>query len=375
MNVLMITPRYFPHMGGIETHVHEVGRRLVRQGVNVTLLTTEPQDLYSQFPRETGDEGMRVIRVKAWPPGRDYYIAPEIFSLVKHGTWDLIHCQGCHTFVPPVGMLAARRARIPYVVTFHTGGHSSTFRNSIRGMQWQLLRPLLAGASKLIGVSHFEVDYFRQALRLPSRQFRVIPNGATLPTLTHPAPSSKASSQTLIVSVGRLERYKGHQRVITALPIIRERCPDARLLILGAGPYEANLRQLAQQTGVAVAVEIRSVPASDRQGMAETLSQATLVALLSEYEAHPVAVMEALALQRPVLVADTSGLREIAQQGLARAIPLQSTPEEVARAALQQIEQPLIPPAHFTLPTWDDCTRQLRDTYTSVLAGREQCAS
>ncbi len=371
----MITPRYFPHMGGIETHVHEVGRRLVRQGASVTLLTTEPLEQYHQFPREVEDGGMRVVRVKAWPPRRDYYVAPEIFSLVKRGTWDLIHCQGCHTFVPPMGMLAARRANIPYVVTFHTGGHSSSFRNHIRGMQWQLLRPLLARASTLIGVSRFEADYFRQTLHLPARQFCVIPNGSTLPTLPHPASSPQTPGQTLIVSVGRLERYKGHQRLITALPKIRERSSDARLLILGAGPYEAHLRQLARRTGVADVVEIRAVPAIDRQGMAETLSQAALVALLSEYEAHPVAVMEALALRRPVLVADTSGLREIAQQGLARAIPLRSTPEEVAQAVLQQIEEPLVPPAHFTLPTWDDCARQLYETYTGILTGREQCAS
>lgn len=376
MNILMITPRYFPHMGGIETHVHEVGRRLVRSGVTVTLLTTEPQDLYHQFPRETEDEGMRVIRVKAWPPKRDYYIAPEIFSLVKHGAWDLIHCQGCHTFVPPIAMLAAKRAKIPYIVTFHTGGHSSTLRNKMRGMQWQALRPLLARASTLIGVSRFEADYFRNSLRLPSQHFRVIPNGATLPMLHHPAPSStNTPGQTLIVSVGRLERYKGHQRLITALPIIRQQRPDTRLLILGAGPYEANLHHLAQQSGVADAVEIRAIPPGDRRAMAVTLSQAHLVALLSAYEAHPVAVMEALALQRPVLVADTSGLREIAQQGLARAIPLHSTPQEVAQAALQQIEQPLIPPAHLALPTWDECARQLRDAYTAILAGREQCAS
>src|SRR5579859_6785512 len=365
LKVLMITPRYFPHMGGIETHVHEVGRRLVRQGVSVTLLTTKPQELYHQFPREVEDEGMRVIRVKAWPPGRDYYVAPEIFSLVKQGTWDLIHCQGCHTCVPPVGMLAARWAKIPYIVTFHTGGHSSPFRNKIRGMQWQLLRPLLAGASKLIGVSRFEADYFRQVLRLPSRQFSVIPNGSTLPALAHPTSSSETSSRTLIVSVGRLERYKGHQHLITALPKILERSPDAHLLILGAGPYEACLRQFARQTGVADAVEIRSVPPSDRRGMAETLSQATLVTLLSEYESHPVAVMEALALQRPVLVASTSGLQELAEQKLVRSVSLNSTPEEIAAAALRQIEEPLIP-AQDALPTWEDCARKLLIIYNAV---------
>jgi len=372
LNVLMVTARYFPCMGGIETHVHEVGRRLARDGVNVTLLTTVPQGLTTPLPREDEVEGMRIIRVQAWPPQRDYYIAPEMYSIIKRGKWDLIHCQGCHTFVPPLAMLAAKEAKIPYVVTFHTGGHSSGFRNRIRGIQWRLLRPLLARASKLIGVSNFEAEYFRDMLRLPTQQFTVIPNGATLPSLT--CLTSGTANQSLIVSVGRLERYKGHQHLITALPKIRERCPDAQLLILGVGPYEATLRELAQKVGVAEHVEIRSVPASDRQGMVEILSQATLLALLSEYEAHPIAVMEALALRRPVLVADTSGLREIAERGLARAVSLKSTPEEVSLAALQQIEEPLIPPAHLELPTWDDCTRQLQAIY-KVSVRRQQCVS
>ena len=371
LRVLMVTPRYFPYMGGIETHVHEAGRRLVEKGINVTLLTTMPHIPHNPFPKEEVIEGMRVIRVRAWPPQRDYYIAPEIYSIIEHGEWDIVHCQGCHTFVPPVTMLAAKKAKIPYVVTFHTGGHSSPFRNGIRSIQWKLLRPLLANASMLIGVSQFEVDYFRDLLYLPPQKFTVIPNGGTLPSLAYLLP--RISTQSLIVSVGRLERYKGHQRLITALPKIREQRPDAQLLILGTGPYEATLRELAWKVGVAEHVDIRSVPGSERQAMAEMLSQAMLVALLSEYEAHPVAVMEALALRRPVLVADTSGMRELAEQGFARSVSLDSTPEEIAAAALRQIEEPLLP-APLALPTWEDCTRKLLTIY-NMSVGREQCAS
>src|SRR5260370_14019798 len=100
----------------------------------------------------------------------------------------------------------------------------------------------------------------------------------------------RTSAQTLIVSIGRLERYKGHQRLITALPKIREWRSDVRLLILGAGPYEANLREFARGIGVAEHVGICSVSARDRQGMAEILLQAAIVALLSEYETPPIAV-------------------------------------------------------------------------------------
>src|SRR5437588_12821352 len=91
LSVLMVTPHYFPHVGGIATHVHEVGCRLVGSGVNVTLLTTMPDTFPTPFPKEEVIEGMRVIRVQAWPPQRDYYIAPEIYSIIVRGGWDLVH--------------------------------------------------------------------------------------------------------------------------------------------------------------------------------------------------------------------------------------------------------------------------------------------
>lgn len=75
-----------------------------------------------------------------------------------------------------------------------------------------------------------------------------------------------------------------------------------------------------------------------------------------------------------MLVADTSGMHELAELGLVRAVPLNSSLEEIALAALQQIEEPLTPPEHHILPTWDDCARQLQAIY-NVSIRREQCAS
>ena len=360
-NVLMVTPRYFPYMGGVETHVHEVGRRLAQDGIKVTLLTSVPDG--QSLPREEMVEGMRVIRVPVWPSHGEYYLSPEFYTFISKGGWDIVHCQGCHTTVPFLAMLAAKRANIPYVVTFHTGGHSSRFRSKIRGIQWQLLRPLFAGAKKLIGVSQFEADYFHSVLHLPEQQFAVIPNGAIMPVLPTVMPE-RPVDQTLIISTGRLEYYKGHHRLIMALPKIREQIPDARLLIIGAGPYEDALRELVQKTGMNDYIEIRAIPSKDRKLMAATLAQASLVTLLSEYEAHPIAVMEALSLGRSVLVADTSGLHELAQRGLVRAIPLHSTATEVATAVVQQIKNPLNP-SQISLPTWENCVQDLEDLYTT----------
>jgi glycosyltransferase involved in cell wall biosynthesis len=363
--ILMVTARFLPYMGGIETHVHEVGSRLAQRGINITILTTMPHGQSAFLPEEEVIEGMQVVRVPAWPRNRDYYLAPKIAAIIKQGNWDLVHCQGCHTFVPPLAMLAAKQAGLPYIVTFHTGGHSSSIRSKIRDTQWRLQRTLLAGASRLVGVSRFEADYFRHLLQLPKEQFAVVYNGATMPIM--PSEPEMSSQQTLIISIGRLERYKGHQHIIAALPEIRKWRSDARLLILGKGPYEAELRTLAQKRGVDEWVTISSIPPGDRTEMAKILSQAALVTLLSDYEAHPIAVMEALALRRPVLTTDSSGFKELAEQGWVRVVPMHCSASDIARAVQLQIESPLMPSAELALPTWDDCTEQLLEIYCSVI--------
>jgi glycosyltransferase involved in cell wall biosynthesis len=361
--VLFVTARYFPDAGGVETHCYEVARRLARQNIDVTVLATARRP---GLPACEVVDGVTIRRVPAWPADRDYYFAPGIWKIIREGGWDVVHVQGVHTLVAPLAMLAARSARIPYVLTFHTGGHSSRVRRSIRGAQWAVLRPLLAGADRLIGVSRFEARDFAARLRLPTSQFAVVRNGAQLPP---PPTLQERTDGTVLVSIGRLERYKGHHRVIAALPAVLEQRPDARLLILGAGPCEEELRQQAQALGVGGRVEIRAIPAADRVAMSTAVASADLVTLLSDYEAHPIAVLEALSLKRPVLVADTSGLRELAEDGLVTAIDPRSAPRAVAAAILRQLDDPLTP-TDIVLPGWEECVSELRAVYERVLDRR-----
>lgn len=364
LRLLMVSARYFPFVGGTEAHTYEVSKRMAAAGHDVTVLTTDPD---GDLPGEEEHDGVKIRRVHAYPRQRDYYFAPRVLSIIASGGWDVVHVQGYHTFVAPMAMLAARRAGIPYVVTFHSGGHSSAARNAARSLQRSLLKPLLSGAVQLIGVSEFEANFFAEQLGLDRSRFVVIPNGSHLPRLDDPI---LPDPQPLIVSSGRLERYKGHQRIIGAIPHLLEQRPDVRLRIAGTGPYEDELHQLVDDLDLEDHVEIGGVPAGDRQGMAELLSRASLVVLFSEYEAHPVAVMEALSLSRPVLVADTSGLRELAEKGLVSSLPLQSTPAEIAAGIIYLLDHPLIP-SDIALPTWDDCTARLLSVYHEI-ANRKQ---
>jgi len=365
LRVLMVAPRYTPHpQGGIAMHIYQVGRRLARMGVDVTILAT---DVSGQLAAVEESEGMHILRVRAWPTNKDYYFAPDIYRVITRGNWDLVHCQGYNNLIPPLAMLAAKRANIPYILSIHSGGDVSDLRKALRGLHRKMLRPLLSQAEKLIAVSDFEVHLFREELRLPTELFTIISNGVEhLSDVSIVANATEgASNSPLIVSIGRLVRYKGHQRVIAALPKVLEQIPATRLRIVGVGPYEPVLRKMARKLGVADHVEIRPVPGGDWAGMASLLARANLVTLLSEHEGQGIVVLEALALNRPVLVAGTSALKEFADRGLVRAVPLESTPETVASAIVGQLRQPLLPP-RVQLPTWDDCTADLFALYQTV---------
>ncbi len=356
----MVCPRFLPETGGTETHVYEVARRLAALGgFDITVLTT---DRSRRLPQQEVVEGIAVLRVPAWPRGRDYYLAPGIATVIRERRWDLVHCQSIHTPVPLLAMISARRVGIPYLITFHTGGHSSRLRNAMRTTQWRLAGPLLRHAAALIAVSRFEAVTLARHARLGGDRVVVIPNGGALP----PPRAGTVAVPGRIVSVGRLEQYKGHHRVIKALPHVMREIPGAHLLILGSGPYEADLRELARRLGVSDRVSIGHIAPADRQGMATALAESSVVAALSDYEAHPVAVMEALCVGCPVVGYDTAGIGELVAAGWVRGVPRGAPAAALAQELVKAMSSPAsVDPAQ--LPSWDSCADKLAHVYLSSL--------
>ncbi len=368
LRILMVTPRYLPEIGGVERHVHEVATRIAAGGeASVTVLTTVRDGSAASVRRE-GD--VEVRRVPAHPRGRDWMFAPALVPAIRQGAWDVVHLQSYHTLVAPLAMAAAAGSHIPYVVTFHGGGHSQRLRNLARRRQRALLRPLLVRAAALVALAPFELDLYASQLRIARERFVLIPNGIDLPAV--PAPERRNggpdSAHPLIASVGRLERYKGHHRVLAAFPRVLEAVPGARLWIAGSGPYEPQLRRLAADLGVSESVEISAVAADDRSEMARRLSQVDVVVLLSDFETNPIAALETVAAGRPLLVATGSGLGELAQRGLARAFDRELDPRLAGEAILHELREPLERPS-VALPTWDDCAAALLALYRRVVGG------
>ena len=361
LRVAMVTAFAYPLMAGIATHVHEVATHLGAAGVDVTVLTT---DRTWDLPVEEQLPGYRVRRWRAYPRSRDYYLAPGLARhLLRADDYDVVHVEGVHSLVAPTALAAARRAGIPSVLTLHTGGHSSALRNSLRPLQWRLLTPLLR-STVIVATGENERDIFAAVLKDTEGTIRLIRNGSEPLPIDRSA--EKPAGSPLLVSVGRFERFKGHHRILRALPAILAQVPDARLVLVGAGPYEQPLRAMASQLGVGDRVSVRTFSPERRGAMGKLVADADVFCLLSEYEGHPMAVLEALGAGTKVLLAESPGLAELGRAGLATTVALEAPPEQVAAAALAVAAAPrMAPPA---LPSWADCAEEYRRLYHEVAA-------
>lgn len=370
MHILMVAARYLPTVGGTEIHTAEVSTRLVARGHQVTVVTADATDAPAGTPDRATVDGVDIVRLPARLTGPEIRFSRPLYRYVREWTGDVIHVQGYHTLSAPTGLLAARHARLPHVLTFHSGGHSSRLNTAIRPVQRAGLRPLLASADHLIGVSDFERDTFITQLRLPAERFSTIPNGADFDVDALAAlPPIVPDGIRRIATVGRLEKYKGHHRVIAAMPELLRRCPGVQLQIIGTGPYEPDLRAQVAELGLTASVEFQSFPAANRAGMVDALRRADLVTLMSDYESQGMAAVEALVLGRPLVVADNSALGELARRYDVTAVPVNASPAQLAIT----LAEVLLNPPPVAVPSvfrWEDAVDRLEACYEAVLHAR-----
>jgi len=96
--VAMVSSLYSPYVGGVETHVNEVARRIAASGCDLTVLTT---DLTGELPPVEHEENLTVRRFPAWPSWADLYISPRLVRQLGDGGFDLVHVQGVNNLLPP----------------------------------------------------------------------------------------------------------------------------------------------------------------------------------------------------------------------------------------------------------------------------------
>lgn len=361
----MVCARFPPLIGGTEAHVFELSKRLADRGHEVRVLTTV---LERALVGTTTEHGVTVERVLGRPRGSDLHFSPALRRMVATEQADVVHVQGYHTLVAPMAMSAAIRTQVPFVVTFHSGGHSSSLRRAARPIQHRILRHWIRAADGLIGVSAFESDFFRHRLGLSIGAIETIPNGVAPEFMFVDRSRQDRSQGDVIVSFGRLEVYKGHDKVIRSFAQCQRARPDARLRIVGNGSQRSQLTALADDLGVGNLVEITSVPYGNREELANELRRADLVVLMSSYESQGIAGFEALATGARLIVADGSALTELSVYDGVEVVPQHGGRELTDMISLQLSRAPIT--VSPRLPTWEDTTDRVEAMYRRVIADR-----
>jgi glycosyltransferase involved in cell wall biosynthesis len=158
-----------------------------------------------------------------------------------------------------------------------------------------------------------------------------------------------------IVHVGRFNRQKRHDRLLKAFAKVRA---DVRLLLLGEGRLEADIRSLAEKLGIAGRVVFMGF----RQNPYPVIKNAKALVLTSDFEGLPTVIIEAISLGVPVVATDCpSGIDEIIDRPSPVFVPLDDI-DGIAAA----IDDAVVHPEKYTRP--------LNPKFSSQFAARQYAA-
>lgn len=179
----------------------------------------------------------------------------------------------------------------------------------------------LRQASLVTAVSRYTRERLLAWSNADPARVRVLPN--TIGEITgRRTPSREIAARhalegcRVILTVGRLsslERYKGHDRIIRAMPEIVRRCPDARYLIVGSGDDETRLRQLAAASGTGEKIIFAGAVSAGE--LPEYFQLADVFAMPSTGEGFGIVYLEAAAAGLPVIAANRDGSRDALADG------------------------------------------------------------
>ncbi|SEJ02864.1 glycosyltransferase [Frateuria terrea] len=245
--------------------------------------------------------------------------------LRRHGT-QILHTHNAISHYYAV--LASRGLPLHRVVnTRHgMGATRAAAQRSSRGRSWRddrlewLYGKSMAFTHAIATVCETARREFQQRADLPAQKILAVPNGIHVDRF---APASADERQRLRETlgvpegtrlagfVGRLTWAKDHATLIRAFGLVRERCPDAALVLIGDGPLRGELEALARAEGVAERVFFLG----DRNDIHALLRGLDLFVMSSVTEGYSVALLEACASALPIVATNVGGNAEIVRDG------------------------------------------------------------
>ena len=326
MRVLLISWEYPPVIeGGLGRHVRKLSEHLVREGVEVHVLTRGGGHL----PVEEERHGVLVHRVcePAFPKDPSAFVrwVEEMnadmrelgVELCERLRFDLVHSHDW--LVAGAAQQIARGIERPWLVTVHAtefGRHQGWVQNHPQSHIHAAERAMVRGADRVITCSRYMRSHVSTVFGVSPRRVTVVQNGIDprdLEPVVPDLPGLRARyaepDQRLVLLVGRLVYEKGFHLALDALAPVIRRLGDVRFVVAGTGTAEAELKRQARRLGLTRHGSFLGWVGDD---MLHSLYRvADLCIVPSIYEPFGLVALEAMASGCLCVVADTGGLREV----------------------------------------------------------------
>ncbi|MGY1685907.1 glycosyltransferase [Geodermatophilus sp. SYSU D00867] len=304
------------YVGGVELVMLDVFRAFDRDVVEPVLVCLRPPGTLAAEYRAAG------FRVEsAGRTGRyDLRTLPRLVRFLRRERADAVLVTHHHRASLALGRIAARVAGVPVtMVAVHGMDLTKVGKRCLP--RWAVATLREAGALVLLSPSQGEYLHREEGVgRHPWSRTRevVIHNGVTVPPL--PDSAVKAAARALldlppdafvVGIVARLSEEKAHHVLLRAFAALRTSQPGARLVVVGGGPREQELRALATDLGLGDSVCFTGV----RRDVGALLPAFDVSCLSSVYEGVPMAVIESMASGLPVVATDCGALRDMVVDG------------------------------------------------------------
>lgn len=269
-----------------------------------------------------------------------YYNPLNIIRLsrfLKKEEPDIIHTHGY--FASVIGRLAAQKAGIPTIIT-HV---HSTYRE-YKKRHILIERYLSRCTHKIVCCSEAVRNFVTAHEKIKEEKTAVIYNGADEERFSPGGDPSSARARLgidrgspVVGTVSSLTPHKGQEFLVQAAARIRETHPSAKFLIVGDGPLRRSLEEQAQR----LSLQSSLIFTGARRDIPEMLSLMDIFVLpSSSREGLGMAIIEAMAMEKPTVATDIGGIPEAVLDGETGLLVRPRDSDALARAIIELIDDP-----------------------------------
>ena len=348
--------------GGMSVYIREIACELGEQGHLVDIFTRvhDPEDrqIYELNQnvrlihlRAGEDEEIHKLAVYSYLP--DFAVNLESYRRQDNLEYDLIFS---HYWLSALaGVYLQQWWHVPHIAMFHTLG---AVKNAIREGNYLALdedelklrieteRDLVQRCNHIIAPTEREKEEFIRYYSAPSAKISVVPCGVNLEQFKA-LDKEKArqylglGDEKIILFVGRIDPLKGIDKLIKALPYLRD-IQGVRLLVIGGGEHSQHeieqLRKLACNLKVENSVTFLDLVKHEQ--LPYFYSGADVCVVPSYYESFGLVALESLACGTPVVATDVGDFRNIIREGETGYVVSDNVPHNLANKMALFLSRP-----------------------------------